>query len=150
MVNTLLLVGSADRQLEDFLRGVAAQVSRGSTSDLTRLTADSAPVPDVVVLDVRQAGSMPAACTAFHRAHPDVGIVIIARALDPALLLDAMRAGVNEVVSEPLTEETVGEAVGRVTANRGLQESGKVYGFIGAKGGVGTTTVAVNMAFMIG
>ena len=150
MVSTVLLVGAGDRQLEDLLRGLAAQVSMGSTADLTRLTAATATVPDVVVLDVRQVGSVPAACTAFHRQHPDVGIVIIARALEPTLLLDAMRAGVNEVVAEPLTEESVAEAVARVTAGRGPAELGKVYGFIGAKGGVGTTTVAVNMAIMLG
>ena len=150
MVSTVLLVGSGDRQLEDLLRSLAAQVSMGSTADLTRLTSASATVPDVVVLDVRQVGSVPTACTAFHRQHPDVGIVIIARALEPALLLDAMRAGVNEVVPEPLTEEGVSDAVARVTANRGPGEIGKVYGFIGAKGGVGTTTVAVNMAIMLG
>jgi pilus assembly protein CpaE len=150
MVSTVLLVGSVDRQLEDLLRSLAAQVHTGSTTDLTRLTAPSATVPDVVVLDVRQDGSVPASCNAFHRQHPDVGIVIIARALEPSLLLDAMRAGVNEVVPEPLTEESVSEAVARVTASRGASELGKVYGFVGAKGGVGTTTVAVNMAIMLG
>jgi pilus assembly protein CpaE len=76
--------------------------------------------------------------------------VIVATALDPALLLEAMRAGVSEVVAEPLSEDGVGDAVARVSANRGPAELGKVYGFIGAKGGVGTTTVAVNMAITLG
>jgi len=61
-----------------------------------------------------------------------------------------MRAGVNEVVAEPLNEQLISEAIARVTANRSTTELGKVYGFIGAKGGVGTTTVAVNMAISLG
>jgi pilus assembly protein CpaE len=150
MVSSVLLVGSRDRQLEEILRGVAAQVAPASVADLARLSAGSAKVPDVVILDVRQSGELPAACAAFHRQHPDVGIVIVATALDPALLLDAMRAGVTEVVAEPLTEEGVADAVARVTASRGPVELGKVYGFVGAKGGVGTTTVAVNMAITLG
>jgi pilus assembly protein CpaE len=150
MVNTLLLVGSHDRQLEDILRVIATQVTMGSVADLTRLTAGSGRIPDVVVLDVRQSGTIPAACQAFHRQHPEVGLVIVAKALDPALLLEAMRSGVSEVVAEPLSEQLVDEAVARVSANRSVSELGKVYGFVGAKGGVGTTTVAVNMAITLG
>lgn len=150
MLSAVLLVGSRDRQLEEILRTLAAQVTSVVVSDLTRLYAASAKVPDVIVLDVRGATGVPASCAAFRRQHPDVGLVIVASTLDPALLVDAMRAGVNEVVAEPLTDDSVTEAVARVTANRGPVELGKVYGFIGAKGGVGTTTVAVNMAITFG
>jgi pilus assembly protein CpaE len=93
---------------------------------------------------------VPAACATFRRQHPEVGIVILATTLDPTLLVEAMRAGINEVVAEPFTEESVTEAVARVTANRGPVQQGNVFGFIGAKGGVGTTTVAVNVAITLG
>jgi pilus assembly protein CpaE len=150
MLSAASLVGSRDRQLEEILRTLAAQVTTVPVADLTRLALPSAKCPDVIVLDVRGATEVPPSCAAFRRQHPDVGIVIVASTLDPALLLDAMRAGVNEVVAEPLTEESFTDAVARATANRGPVEMGKVYGFIGAKGGVGTTTVAVNMAVTLG
>lgn len=150
MLSSVLLVGSRNRQLEEILRTMAAQVTMGSAGELARLGATAANVPDVVVLDVREGAAIPASLVTFRRQHPDVGIVIVAAALDPSLLLEAMRAGVNEVVAEPLTEEAVTEAVGRVTASLVPTEHGKVFGFIGAKGGVGTTTVAVNMAIMLG
>jgi pilus assembly protein CpaE len=149
MVSSLLLVGSHDRHLEEILRATATRVTMGSVAELTRLTVAAATLPDVIVLDVRGSG-VPVSCATFRRQHPEVGVVIVAAAFDPALLLDAMRAGVNEVVAEPLTEEGVAEAVARVSANRGPVVAGKVYGFIGAKGGVGTTTVAVNMAITLG
>ena len=150
MISSVLLVGSHDRHLLEILRTLAVLVTPASPSDLGRLAASAAKAPDVIVLDARNGPADSGACAAFRRQHPEVGIVIVARALDPALLLDAMRAGVNEVLAEPLTEESVMEALSRVTANRGPAEIGKVYGFIGAKGGVGTTTVAVNMAITFG
>ncbi len=148
MLTSVLLVGSRDRQLEEILRSIAAQVT--VTSDLTRLTMTAATMPDVIVLDARSATAVTAACATFRRQHPEVGIVIAAATLDPTLLVEAMRAGVNEVVAEPFTEESLAEAVARVTANRGPVQQGQVFGFIGAKGGVGTTTVAVNVAITLG
>jgi pilus assembly protein CpaE len=150
MVSSVLLVGSSDRHLQEILRGLSPHVMLASVADLTVLTTSSAKIPDVIVLDARQGAAVPVACAAFRRQHPDVGMVIIATTLDPGLLLDAMRAGVNEVVAEPLTDERITEAVSRVTTNRGPAEVGKVFGFVGAKGGVGTTTVAVNMAIALG
>lgn len=150
MLSSILLTGSRDRQLEDILRAMAAQVTMASTSELTRVGANAATVPDVIVLDLRDGAGIPSSLTTFRRQHPDVGIVIVAATLDSTLLLEAMRAGVNEVVAEPLTDEAVAEAVGRVTASLIPTEQGRVYGFIGAKGGVGTTTVAVNMAITLG
>src|SRR5678815_1406233 len=150
MLSSVLLVGSRDRQLEDVLQTIAAQVTMAATGELSRIGAASSNVPDVIVIDVREGAAIPASLAAYRRQHPDVGIVIVAAALDSALLLEAMRAGVNEVVAEPLTDEAVTEAVRRVTASLVPTQQGRVYGFIGAKGGVGTTTVAVNMAITLG
>ena len=149
MVGSVLLVGSRDRQLEDLLRSVATHIATSSTPELPRASA-SAKLADVIVLDLRGGMSIPVSCAAFRREHPEIGIVIVASALDQTLLLEAVRSGVNEVLAEPLTDESVTEAIERVSASRPQTEVGKVYGFIGAKGGVGTTTVAVNMAIMLG
>jgi pilus assembly protein CpaE len=54
---------------------------------------------------------------------------------------------VNEVVADPVTAADLEAAIGRLVAQRPVSQStGAVYAFIGAKGGVGTTTVAVNVA----
>jgi pilus assembly protein CpaE len=150
IISSILLVGSRDRQLEEILRSISTQVILTPASDLTHLATGAMKVPDVIVFDARGGAGVPASCATVRRQHPEVGIVIVAASLDPALLLEAMRAGVNEVVAEPFTDENVAEAVARVTANRGPVEHGKVFGFIGAKGGVGTTTVAVNVAITLG
>jgi pilus assembly protein CpaE len=59
-----------------------------------------------------------------------------------------MRAGANEFVTWPSPAETFHEAVGRVASRRDssapLPTHATTLAFIGAKGGAGTTTMAVN------
>jgi len=120
--------------------------------DAVRVTADAAASnpSDVVVLDVRGLDGLPSVVSAIKRQHPDVPVVILASKLEPALLLDAMRAGVSEVVAEPIDQEELARVVQRVAGTRVHTDIGRVYGFIGAKGGVGTTTIAVNVAASLG
>src|SRR5206468_7486785 len=62
----------------------------------------------------------------------------------------AMRAGVNEVVIEPITQEDLENAISRVFGQRQSVTLGRVFAVVGAKGGVGATTVAVNVATVLG
>ena len=138
------LVGGQDRQIEEALRlgGI----------DAVRATAEAAmsKPADVVVFDVRSQDGLPSVVSALKRQHSDVPVVILASKLEPALLLDAMRAGVSEVVAEPIDHEELARVVQRVAGSRTHTELGRLYGFIGAKGGVGTTTIAVNVATSLG
>jgi pilus assembly protein CpaE len=62
------------------------------------------------------------------------------------LMLEAMRAGVSEWVANPVTAADLVGAVERVSSTRAMGVQGQVFAFVGAKGGVGTTTLAVNVA----
>jgi pilus assembly protein CpaE len=119
-------------------------------SSLASLVPAAAAQPDVIVLDLRGKSSVPPAVGPIRRQHPTTGIVIVSSSLDPALLLEAMRAGVNEVVSEPYSPADLEAAITRVVGQRPMTDTGQVFGFVGAKGGVGTTTVAVNVATALG
>ena len=74
---------------------------------------------------------------------------------DTDLLLRAMRAGTKEFLSQPLNElelKTALAAFQRRMQVSNLKEpirNGKIIHLIGAKGGVGTTTVAVNLAMIL-
>jgi pilus assembly protein CpaE len=85
----------------------------------------------------------------LKRQHPTTGVIIVASRLEPALLLEAMRSGVNEFVTDPVTANELEAAIARVLAQRPSSASGETFAFIGAKGGVGATTVAVNVATAI-
>ena len=58
-----------------------------------------------------------------------------------------MRAGATEFLQEPITAAALEQAISRLVAHRASPAgSGEVFAFVGAKGGVGTTTTAVNVA----
>lgn len=73
---------------------------------------------------------------------------------EPAVLLAAMRAGVGEYLSEPLNPAELEAALSRLRlrSRPGIaqpgkpEQGGRVVLVLGAKGGVGATTVAVNLA----
>jgi pilus assembly protein CpaE len=144
----IVLVGSNDRQLEETLRACGMKSAALAGTELAVLAQADAVQPDVLVLDLRDQAHLPAAVPLLKRQHPATGIVIIADRLDPALLLEAMRAGVNEVVPAPVSVSDLKAALARFAAQRPVASAaiGRTFAFIGAKGGVGTTTVAVNVA----
>lgn len=141
------LIGSHDRQLEEMLRGIFPEGILTGGVEIVVGSRGSAAQPKVIVVDVRNEPSMPAALAAIRRTHPTAGMLVVAATMDPAMMLDAMRAGVTEFLPEPLTDADLRAALGRVTSiGAAAVAQGRVYAFVGAKGGVGTTTVAVNVA----
>ena len=139
------------RQVSRLLRagGVPVAIVEG------RAGADGA--PDVVVIDIRaDASSGMAAIERLRASQPSVAIFAIASGADPNLILQAMRAGANEFF--PWTsgdartiEESFHGAVRRTAARRDAVHATTrlptiTHVFLGAKGGAGTTTVAVNCA----
>jgi pilus assembly protein CpaE len=85
-------------------------------------------------------------------ASPDLEVFLTASRTDPQILLDAFRLGVKEFLPQPLTRQEVEPALarfeerfnGRVSGT--AMHSGRVVSVIGARGGVGTSTVATNLA----
>jgi len=83
-------------------------------------------------------------------------IFLTSRQMGPELLISAMRAGIKEFIPQPLNMEDVLKAASKFkerAAARTVSQSaalsgpsGRIYYVIGSKGGVGTTTVAVNLA----
>jgi pilus assembly protein CpaE len=142
----ITIVGSQDRQLEELLRSQSTRIRSMPVAELLALAQPAAAQPDVVVLDARETGALPPTLVTLKRQHPSTGVVIIAARMDPALMVEAMRAGVNEWLAEPITAHDLALAIERVTSIRPANVHGHIFAFIGAKGGVGTTTIAVNVA----
>lgn len=145
------------RQVAALLRGCGVPI--GIVED--RRAGGDAGGPDLVVVDIRgDASSGMAAIERLRSGHPAIAIFAIAAAAEPDLILQAMRAGANEFFpwspggatqASRSMEESFHGAVRR-TANRhaaqsaGTRQPCVTTVFLGAKGGAGTTTVAVNCA----
>jgi pilus assembly protein CpaE len=143
----VLVVDPLDRGLEEQLRGCGMQVTRSSATELASLLHPAAQQPDVIVIDTRGARAIPPSLAGVKRQHPGVGVLVVASESDPTVLLEAMRAGANEFLQEPITPEGLEQAIARLVAHRAKPAmAGEVFAFVGAKGGVGTTTAAVNVA----
>lgn len=147
MVNSeVVVVGARDRDLERLLVECNMRVSTLPSAELTTIAHPVARQPDVVVVDARGGQPLPAALSLLKRQHPTTPVLLVVSSLEPAIVLEAMRAGVNECVAEPLTTADFETAILRLLAHRTPAVAGKVFAFVGAKGGVGTTTAAVNVA----
>jgi pilus assembly protein CpaE len=143
---TIAIVGSGDRQVEQLLRARGFSVVAWTERDLAARAQQAAASADIVLLDLRGQKTLSAGLDAFRRQHSSVPVLLLVATLDPALMLEAMRAGVSECLQDPVTPEDLDAALGRIAASRDAGPAGDVFAFLGAKGGVGTTTAAVNVA----
>lgn len=141
------LYGSFDRRLEELLRACDLRTTVTSLDDLAALASPTALPPDLIVLDLREKPALPSAVPLIRQRHPRVGVLVVATQLDPTLMLSSMRAGVNEFLTDPIAVDDLRAAIDRVMdARQVAAKLGQVFAFVGGKGGVGTTTLAVNVA----
>jgi pilus assembly protein CpaE len=104
---------------------------------------------DVVVVDARHhLASAMSALEPLRSASPAPSVFVVAQESTPELILQAMRAGANEFFTFPPAQDALEEALSRAAARRTASTDGRTEAttvvFFGAKGGAGTTTVAVN------
>ena len=146
---------------QDF-RTEVAQVLRASGVPVSiveeRQGGDQAS-PDVAVVDVRaNPSSGVIAIERLRGRWPAVALFAVAAANEPNIILQTMRAGANEFFAWPPGESPsamtngVRAAIARITERLastregGAAGSSRMFTFLGAKGGAGTTTLAVNTA----
>jgi pilus assembly protein CpaE len=134
---------SSDPRTEELLKPSGLTMARFLRESWSPSSLDAAPA--ALLLDVRGLPQLPAALTLFRREYASTPVVLITSSLDGQLMLEAMRAGVSECVPEPLTSQALDAALRRVIKDA-VSTSCEIYAFVGAKGGLGTTTLAVNTA----
>ncbi|MGA3294805.1 MAG: cellulose synthase operon protein YhjQ/BcsQ [Candidatus Acidiferrales bacterium] len=110
---------------------------------------------DIVLLDLsRDPEPFFAFSSHIRRLRPSVRLIACSATTPPSpqLLLDAMRSGVQDFVSKPVVPDTLKEILSRLN-QEGQSANGrpadKLIALMGSKGGVGTTTVAVNLGVQL-
>jgi pilus assembly protein CpaE len=113
-------------------------------------------LPEVVLLDLSPVDPDPQFEVAafLYRLSPAIRIVACSALQEPdsALLIRAMRYGMREFLRMPLEVDQLREVLMRFTQDRSpavAKGPQKLIAVIGAKGGVGTTTVAVNLGVQL-
>ncbi len=85
-----------------------------------------------------------------NEASPDCNLLVVSSSTDGKLILRAMRAGAKEYLTAPVKLQDLLDALSRITERKFGKGEGKSRGCSviavgGATGGVGTTSVAVNL-----
>ena len=86
----------------------------------------------------------------LRESSPDCQILVVSSSTDGQLILQAMRAGAKEFLAAPVKVEDLMSALDRISESRfgrgdGKNRSCSVIAIAGATGGVGTTSLAVNL-----
>jgi pilus assembly protein CpaE len=139
------IIGNPDGDLQALVQACGLRPAVLQADQLASTSRMLSALPEALLVDVRRDRSVLGYVAAIKRRYPSMGIAIVAQALDPELMLEGMRAGVSEAISEPLTAAALQSAIGRVAVQQTVAVQSKVYAVIGAKGGVGATTIAVNL-----
>lgn len=114
-----------------------------------KLTDVAESLPDVVFLDlVREPEVYFSFGAQLRRIRPSIKLIACSSATSHQLLLEAMRSGVQDFLPKPASVEALKEILSRFiqdadTKDRSTTE--RLIVVMGSKGGVGTTTVAVNL-----
>jgi pilus assembly protein CpaE len=121
----------------------------------TRVPDSGEGVPDFVLLDLGQNAAPLFTFGAYlRRIRPATRLIAVSAAVPPTqqLLLEAMRSGVQEFLPKPINMDALKDMLSRWIKELDIQDPpshNKVIVVMGSKGGVGTTTVAVNLGVQL-
>ena len=161
-MSTVLLVASADEHFREMVRDnlmnvpnvrVASEYVEVSPNLYIRILQDLERYPDAaLLLDVSSdtEGGLKA-LEKVKQAAPDLYVIASNYSIDGETVIASLRAGANDYLVQPVKRIEFRDAIGRLEraprrAASGTSKLGKIYSFLGVKGGVGTTTLAVNFA----
>jgi pilus assembly protein CpaE len=112
-------------------------------------------LPDIVFLDLaRDPQPFFEFAAQLRRARPGIKVIACSAALppQPSLLLEAMRSGVQDFLAKPVQTDGLKKVLVQFAQDLHVNDfpsQDKLIVLMGAKGGVGTTTVAVNLGVQL-
>jgi len=134
--------------------GLVASVAQW-TIPTERIPESADLMPDVVFLDLsREPEAFFAFANQVRRTRPTVKLIACSAAVppQPSMLLEAMRSGVQDFLGKPVQAESLKDLLVRISQDLNTREfpsQDKLIVVMGAKGGVGTTTVAINLGVQL-
>lgn len=80
---------------------------------------------------------------------PGTKVIVVGHTNDIVLYRDLLKRGVSEYLVEPVAPLQLMEAISNLYNNPETEPVGHVYAFVGAKGGVGSSTICHNTAWAL-
>lgn len=108
--------------------------------------------PDVLIFDAPSvAASDLEQLERLSQIYPRLALIVLCEQNSSDFLMQAMRAGVREVLATPFVPDALLGAIHRVEEKRGshAQTQAKVIAFISCKGGSGATFLATNIGYAL-
>lgn len=106
--------------------------------------------PDVAIIDIDNNDQKALGLVeSLSRSFPSCGIIVVSQRTDGQMILKAMRAGAREFLNSPVQlDELVGalDRVGSTREGNARSGSSSIISVAGSSGGVGTTSIAINLA----
>ncbi|MCY1665127.1 CtpF protein [Rhizobium sp. SL86] len=129
---------------------VNLRVTSGGVSAAANMFA-SAPTPNLIVLemDSAPAGLLQELAPLAEVCDPSTRVIIIGRHNDITLYRELIRNGISEYLVAPVKMPDLLAAIANIFVDPEAEPLGRSIAFIGAKGGVGSSTIAHNCAFGI-
>lgn len=160
-----LIIASSDERFRESLREsllniqnakVIAEYPEVSGNLYIRLLHDLERHPEAALI-VDLASDLDESLKALEKAKqavPDLYCIASSYSAEGEVVLAAVRAGANDFLAQPVKRLEIRDVMARLerAPRRAAQTAsrlGKIYTFLGAKGGAGTTTLAVNFASVL-
>jgi len=110
----------------------------------------SAPTPNVIVLETDTRNDILAGLDHLATVcDPGTRVVVIGRVNDVTLYRELVRRGVSDYVIAPVTTIDVVRSICNLFSAPEAKSVGRIIAVVGAKGGVGSSTIAHNVAWAI-
>ena len=137
---------SGDRRMNK----VSLRVTNGEIEAAATMFSSS-PTPNLIVLETAREPStlLKDLAPLAEVCDPTTRVIIIGRHNDIALYRDLIRNGISEYLVAPVTMPDLLASISAIFVDPEAEPLGRNIAFIGAKGGVGSSTIAHNCAFGI-
>lgn len=109
-------------------------------------------VPDIVILDIANAKMNEFELTErFKSQYKNMAFMMMSDDTSAEILLKAIRSGISEVISLPVSEPSLIHAIERhqLKLNTNLSQHSKVISVMSCKGGSGATFIATNLGYIL-
>ncbi len=109
------------------------------------------PTPNLIIVDsaLRGAALLPELDKLAESCDPGTKVVVIGRHNDVLLYRELLKRGVSEYLVSPIDALGLLESISNLYNNPDTDPVGHVFAFIGAKGGVGSSTICHNVAWTL-